>query len=137
MSNGFALELQKAVRTRLAADSSTTALVSDRIYDEAPTPVSYPFIRFGGIVPRAADTDGSIGAEVTLFIEAFSQTTGRVEATRIVEAVRTALHRQETNVSLSGFHLIDLRCENYMVEKNTDDRGHKGSILFNANIQTA
>lgn len=137
MSNGFALELQKAVRTRLAADSATTALVSTRIYDEPPTPVTYPFIRFGGIVPRADDTDGSTGADVTLYLEAFSQTTGRVEATQILEAVRTALHRQETNVSLTGFHLIDLRCENYMVEKNADDRGHKGSILFNANIQTA
>ena len=131
MSNGFALELQKAVRTRLTADSATTALVSTRIYDEPP------FIRFGCIVPRADDTDGSTGADVTLYIEAFSQTTGRVEATQILEAVRTALHRQETNVSLTGFHLIDLRCENYMVEKNVDDRGHKGSILFNANIQTA
>ena len=81
--NGYALELQKGVRATLIAASDVTDLVSTRIYDEPPTPVTYPFIRFGKITPNAVDTDGSRGAEVSFEIEAFTQTTGRVEATQI------------------------------------------------------
>ena len=73
MSNGFALELQKGVRATLAANSGITNLVLTRIYDEPPTPVAYPFIRFGNITPSADDTDGNIGAEVSFEIEAFGK----------------------------------------------------------------
>ena len=91
MSNSFALELQKGVRATLAANNATTAIVSTRIYDEPPTPVTYPFIRFGNITPSSDDTDGDISAEVSMNVEAFSQTTGRVECAQIAEAVRLAL----------------------------------------------
>ena len=137
MSNGFALELQKGVRARLVADSSVTALVSTRIYDEPPISVTYPFIRFGNIVPQADDTDGSIGAEVSMNIEAFSQATGRVEATQIAEAVRASLHRQETSVSLTGFNLVEIRCESYVVERDSDGRGHSASVVITAMLETA
>lgn len=135
MSNSFALELQKGVLATLAANSATTAIVSTRIYDEPPTPATYPFIRFGNITPSADDTDGDISAEVSMNVEAFSQTTGRVECAQIAEAVRLALHRQETAVSLTGFNLIELRCESYSVTKIADDRGHKASVLFTAMMQ--
>ena len=68
MSNGFALEVQKGVRATLLAASDVTDLVSTRLYDEPPTPVTYPFIRFGNINPNADDTDGSLGAEVSFEI---------------------------------------------------------------------
>ena len=135
--NGFALELQKGIRARLAGLSSITDLVSTRIYDEPPTSVTYPFIRFGNITPSADDTDGRVGADVSFEIEAFSQATGRVEATQIAEAIRAALHRSENNVSLTGFHLIELRCENYVVTRNSDERGHRASVILTANLETA
>ena len=106
MSNSFALELQKGIRAALVADSGVTALVSTRIYDEPPQNVTYPFVRFGDIQPRSMDTDGSTGAEVTFNVEAYLQTTGRVEATQIAEAVRNALHRSEASVTLSGINVI-------------------------------
>ena len=110
-------------------------IVSTRIYDEPPTPATYPFIRFGNITPQADDTDGDISAEVSMNVEAFSQTTGRVECAQIAEAVRLALHRQESAVSLTGFNLIELRCDSYSVNKIADDRGHKASVLFTAMMQ--
>jgi len=137
MSNGFALEVQKGVRTTLLAATAVTDLVSTRIYDEPPTPVTYPFIRFGKITPNADDTDGSLGAEVSFEIEAFTQTTGRVEATQIAEAVRAALHRQEGSVTLTGFNLIEMRCENYVVVRNADERGHRASVILTAMLETA
>jgi hypothetical protein len=137
MSNSFALELQKGVRATLVANSGVTALVVARVYDEPPQNVTYPFVRFGDIQPRSMDTDGSTGADVTFNIEAYSQTTGRVEATQIAEAVRTALHRQEGSVSLTGFNLIEMRCETYVVDRDREGRGHNANIIFTALMETA
>jgi len=137
MSNSFALELQKGVRAALVANSSLTALVAARVYDEPPQNVTYPFVRFGDIQPRSMDTDGSTGADVTFNIEGYSQTTGRVEATQIAEAVRTALHRQEGSVSLNGFNLIEMRCETYVVDRDREGRGHNANIIFTALMETA
>ena len=137
MSNSFGLELQKGVRAALVANSTLTALVAARVYDEPPQNVTYPFVRFGDIQPRSMDTDGSTGADVTFNIEGYSQTTGRVEATQIAEAVRTALHRQEGSVSLTGFNLIEMRCETYVVDRDREGRGHNANIIFTALMETA
>ena len=137
MSNSFALELQKGIRAALVANSGVTALVSTRVYDEPPQNVTYPFVRFGDIQPRSADTDGSTGAEVTFNVETYSQKTGRVEATQIAEAIRTALHRSEGSVTLAGFNLIELRCETYVVDRDREGRGHNGNVIFSAILETA
>ena len=128
MSNSFALELQKGIRAALVADSGVTALVSARIYDEPPQNVTYPFVRFGDIQPRSMDTDGTTGAEVTFNVEAYSQTTGRVEATQIAEAVRNALHRSEGAVTLFCINVIELRCETYVINRDRQGRGHNGNV---------
>jgi len=60
-----------------------------------------------------------------------------VEATQIAEAVRAALHRQEGSVTLTGFHLIEMRCENYVVVRNADERGHRASVILTAMLETA
>ena len=137
MSDGFALAFQKGVRAALVANSGVTNLVSTRVYDEPPQNVTYPFVRFGDIQPRSADTDGTTGAEVTFNVETYSQTTGRVEATQIAEAIRTALHRSEGSVTLSGFNLIELRCETYVVDRDREGRGHNGNVIFSAILETA
>lgn len=137
MANGFALELQKGVRAALIADSGITDLVATRIYDEPPQNPTFPFIRFGQIEPQAMDTDGSTGADVVLTIQAFSRSTGRVEATQIAEAVREALHRQEETISLTGFNLIEMICESYYVDRENDDRGHTATIVLSAMLETA
>ena len=81
MSNSFLLELQNGIRATLRVCSAVTALVNTRIYDEPPRNATYPFVRFGDLQLRSMDTDGTTGAEVTFNVEAYSQTTGRVEAT--------------------------------------------------------
>ena len=128
MSNSFALALQKVIRAALVADSGVTALVSARIYDEPPQNVTYPFVRFGDIQPRSMDTDGTTGAEVTFNVEAYSQTTGRVEATQIAEAVRNALHRSEGCVTLFCINIKELRCETYVINRDRQGRGHNGNV---------
>ena len=52
------------------------------------------------------DTDGTMCAEVTFNVEAYSQTTGSFEATQIAEAVRNALHRSEASEALLDNNFI-------------------------------
>lgn len=137
MANGFALELQRGVRAALIADSNITDLVAGRVYDEPPQSPTYPYIRFDQLEPRAMDTDGSIGVDVAVTIQAFSRSTGRVEATRIAEAIRSALHRQEEAVTLVGFNLIELICESFFVDRENDDRGHVATVVLSAMIEAA
>lgn len=132
MPDGFALELQKAVRASLVADSSITNLVSTRVFDEPPEGVTFPYIRFGRIEPTTLDTDGSLGADVALTIEGYSQATGRVEATQIAEAIRAALHRQEQSISLTGYTLTEIITENYFIDRQTNERGYIARVILSA-----
>jgi hypothetical protein len=55
MADGFALSLQKALRATLVADADLTAIVGQRIYDEPPQDVVFPYVRFNDIQPSAFD----------------------------------------------------------------------------------
>ena len=138
MSDGFALALQKALRTSLLADGGVVALVSTRVYDEPPQNVVYPYIRFGSIVPDTYDTDGSTSANVAFTLECYSRATGRVQASQIAEAVRVALHRNEAAVVPTGFGVVEMICEQYFVDRDDSvGRGYTARVLFSAIMETA
>ncbi|TWA16004.1 uncharacterized protein DUF3168 [Sinorhizobium medicae] len=40
-------ELQVAIVARLKADAALTALISRRVYDQPPDPVTYPYVTIG------------------------------------------------------------------------------------------
>ena len=133
MADDFALALQKGLRAALAADAGVSAIVSTRIYDEPPQDVTFPYARFGGITPAAFDTDGTEGSLVTIGIEAHSRSaSGRVEAVQIVEAIKNALHRNETAVTVSGFSLIELIFQTYSVTRDAEGRGYTAVISLQA-----
>ena len=136
MADGFALALQKGLRAALVANVGVTALVSTRIYDEPPQNVVFPYLRFGDITPNAADTDTTVGVSVDVSLEANSRSaSGRVEAVRIVEAVRAALHRQETSVTVTGFTLVELIFQTHSVTRDPDGRGYTAVIALRALLE--
>ena len=138
MADGFALAIQKGLRTILASDANITALVAGRVYDEPPQPVTFPYVRFGNINPNAFDTPTTLGALVDISIEAHSRSSsGRVEATQIAEAVRAALHRQETSVTVAGHTLVELICEAISVTRDNEGRGYTAVILLQAMLEDA
>ena len=137
MADGFGLALQKGVRTRLINYADLTSLISTRVYDEPPANVVFPYLRFVEIQPRIFDTDDKTGARVDLTMCAHSRSpSGRVEATQVVEAVRAALHRQEANVTATGFNLIELIFDDYFAERDADGRGYTAYISFNVMMET-
>ena len=136
MADGFALAIQKGLRTRLVANAGVTDIVSTRVYDEPPQAVTFPYLRFDQITANAFDTDSTLGSVVDITIEANSRSaSGRVEAVQIVEAVRAALHRQETNITVTGFTLVELIFQTYSVTRDTDGRGYTAVIALQALLE--
>ena len=138
MADGYALATQKGVLAALKAATDVTDLVSTRIYDEPPQDVVYPYLRFNTIQPNAFDTDTAEGALVDISFEAHSRSaSGRVEATQIAEAVKAALHRNETSVTVTGYTLVELIFETISVTRDSDGRGYTAVISFQAMLDTA
>ena len=136
MADDFALALQKGVRATLAANAELTAIVGQRIYDEPPQPVTYPYVRFNEIRPRAFDTDTTEGSEVDLSFDAYSRSvSGRVEAMQIAEAVKNALHRKETSITVTGFTLVEMIFENMAATRDSDGRGYTATVLLQATLE--
>lgn len=138
MADGFALAMQKGLRAALAANAGVAALVGARIYDEPPQNVVFPYLRMVDINPAAFDTDTTEGAEISISVEAYSRSaSGRVEAAQMTEAVRAALHRQETSLTVSGFTLVELIFQTFNVTRDADGRGYTAVIVFQATLETA
>lgn len=138
MSDGFALAFQKGVRAALVANSEVTNLVSTRVYDEPPQNVTFPYLRFVEVDPEAFDTDGTLGATIDLTLQAHSRSAaGRVEALRVAEAVKDALHRQETSITATNFNVIEVRFVSYFAEREADGRGHTAFITFEAILEAS
>lgn len=136
MADGFALALQAGVRSALVADAGVSALVGARVYDEPPQDVTFPYIRFGSIQPAAMDTDTTEGAEVTISLEAHSRSaSGRVEASQMAEAIKAALHRQETSVSVSGHNLVEMIFQTFSATRDDDGRGYTAVIVLQAMLE--
>ena len=136
MADGFALALQKGLRAALAANSGVTNIVSSRIYDEPPQNATFPYLRFGEISPAAFDTDTIEGSLVAVTFEAHSRSpSGRVEAVQIVEAVKDALHRQESSVTVTGFNLVELIFETFSVTRDGEGRGYTAVIVLQAMLE--
>ena len=138
MADGYALATQKGLLAALKAASGVTDLISTRIYDEPPQDVVYPYLRFNTIQPSAFDTDTAQGSLVDISLEAHSRSaSGRVEATRIVEAVKDALHRQEGAVTVTGYTLVELIFDTISVTRDGDGRGYTAVIALQAMLDTA
>jgi hypothetical protein len=136
MADGFSLALQAGLRAALVANSDVTALVSTRVYDEPPQTPTFPYVRFLAIEPEAFDTDNTEGALVTVTFECHSRSaSGRVEAARVAEAIKTALHRQETAVTVAGHTLVELIFENYSVTRDTEGRGYTAVVALQAMLE--
>ena len=136
MADGFALAMQKGLRAALVANAGVSAIVSTRVYDEPPQNVTFPYLRFDQITANAFDTDSTVGSAVDITIEANSRSaSGRVEAVQMVEAVRAALHRQEANVTVTGFTLVELIFQTYSVTRDTDGRGYTAVIALQALLE--
>lgn len=136
MADGYALATQKALIAALKANAGVTALVGQRIYDEPPTGVTYPYIHISSIEPAPWDTTCTEGATVQIGLQAHSRATqGRVEATRVAEAVKAALHRRETDITMTEFTLVEMIFQTFVADRDPEGRGFTSRMAFQALLE--
>ncbi len=136
MADGFGLALWVGIRAALVADSNITDLVSTRVYGEPPNDPTFPYIRRGNSIVSAFDVACVEGATVNFSIEVHSRSAaGDTEAMQVVEAVKTALHRQESSVTVTGFTLVELIFQTFSPDRDPEGRGYTATIAFQAMLE--
>jgi uncharacterized protein DUF3168 len=135
VADGYLTGVQAALRTALVADAGMAALVADRIVDEPRENVIFPYIRFGGIAPVNDDTDGALGAIVTVGLETHSRpVAGKIEAARICEAINTALHRRPEVVTVAGYTVVDVEVLTWTVTRASDGATYVGTLALEVHL---
>ncbi|AFA44854.1 DUF3168 domain-containing protein [Rhodobacter capsulatus] len=131
MADGPALALQAALVARLRADAGVGALVGARVYDEPPDGATLPLVRIGNIDVAPERMDGCTDEAVTFSIEAHSRPiSGRVEASRIAHAIRSAL--DEADFVVTGHHLDWCQFLTQAVTRGADGKTYVATVAFQA-----
>jgi len=81
-----------AIRAALLADADVSALLAERVYDDAPADAVFPYVTFGRIETRAADASASAALDHAVTLHVWSRHGGRAEALSVIAAMRAALH---------------------------------------------
>lgn len=126
------LALQGALVATLRGDSAVAAMVAQRVYDQAPDNVAYPYIGIGEI-QTIDDGAGCIEDAVEIFVtlHVWSRAVGRPEAHRIGGAVRAALHLADLNLG-ADLDLVELQYRDTRVFTDADGRTAHGVLTFRA-----
>lgn len=137
MVNGPALALQAALVAALRADAGVTALVAQRVYDEPPQDVVFPYFRIGTLDLRPLRLSGDCTDEDLMFsIEGHSRpTAGRVEAARLAHAARLALDGKA--LTLAGYTLDWIDWQTQAVTRAADGKSYIATVAFEAALSPA
>ena len=135
MADGYMTATMAALRAPLVADATVSALVGDRIVDDPPAGLDFPYVRFGRMRPVTDDTDGTTGSIVQVGLEVRSRPlAGRVEAARICEAIQIALHRAPDDVTVSGYDLCEIEVQDWFIEPGPDPETHQGRMALEVHL---
>jgi len=129
------LELQGAVVARLKAYPAVAALVGLRVYDHIPDNPAFPYISIGPVTEVDDSADCIIGSEVTFQIDAWSREPGFVQARRIANAVRAALHGQEFNLPTNALASFEFTYRRDF--RDPDGLTSHSVIVFTASIEAS
>lgn len=137
MADGYVTAVMAGLRAALVADAGVAAFVGGRVVDEPRPSIAFPYIRFGDLEPVGDDTDGTRGAIVQAGLEVHSRPdngTGRVEATRICEAVHAALHKRPAAVTAGGFTVTEIEVQTWLVRREKDGATYEGRIALEVHL---
>ena len=129
------LEMQGAIVARLKADAAVTTLVAGRIYDSVPANATFPYITLGPVDVIADDADCLTGLEVAQQIDCWSRAVGFPEVKKIVDAVRAALHDQESAMPLASNGMAFFEHRNTRIVRDPDGLTSHGILGFEAAIE--
>jgi hypothetical protein len=127
------LELQGAIVSRLKADATLAVLVSVRVYDQPPSPVTFPYVTVGEAQFVRDDATCVSGGQVFLTLHGWSTATGFPEVKRIADAVMESLHLAP--ITLPTNHLISINHRQTRVFRDSDGLSSHAVIEFVAYVE--
>jgi len=127
------LELQGAMLARMKANSTLTTLIAGRIYDQPPSPVTYPYVTIGEAQKIRDDATCISGGIVYLTMHAWSQKPGFPEVKQVADAVEESLHLAP--LALPTNRLISINHHQTRVFRDQDGLTSHAVIEFVAYVE--
>jgi hypothetical protein len=134
MSTEPSLELQQAILEILKADPAVDTLIADRIYDNVPSPVTFPYVTIGDdqvIADHAQCLEGSV--EVFATLHAWSRAIGKPEVKKISGAVVSALNAIDIPLN-GGYRLVLIEHDSTQYLIDPDGQTKHAVVVFHALI---
>lgn len=122
--------LLAAIRGALLGSTVLQALVSNRIHDDPPPDVVFPYLTIGRVESRPADAATKPAMEHAITLHAWSRHGGRAEVLDIIEAQRSALHNAPLDVP--GHKVVLLLATFADVFRSGDGRTTHGVLRLRA-----
>ena len=137
MADGYVTATQSGLRAALNGDLGVTALVTDRVVDEPRDDVAFPYVRIGRMEKQGDDTDHTRGALVRVAVKIHSRPkSGKVEATRICEAIEAALHLKPEALTVTGFNVIEVEADTWFVKRASDGASYEGHMVLQVRLDS-
>ena len=128
--------LRAAIHTALRGDSALAAVLGDnRIYDEPPRNVAFPYVMLGEARLMDSSGDGGETQEHQLTLHAWSRQGGHREAHLISGALLQA--PDDAPLALAEHHLVNLRFATADVRREADGRTYHALVRFRAMTEPA
>jgi hypothetical protein len=124
--------LQTAIYSTLSNDNNLTSTLGAGVFDEVTEGATYPFVALGEETATDYSTKDLIGGETTINIHIWSQYKGSKETKNIMDRIHDLLH--DSDISVSGFNLINLRFEYSDIMRDPDGVTRHGVMRFRAII---
>ena len=137
MAEGYVTATQAGLRAALIGDLGVTALVAGRIVDEPNPKIAFPFIRIGRMEKQGDDTDHTRGALVRVAVKIHSRPkSGKVEASRICEAIEAALHLKPEALTVAGFNVVEVEADTWFVKRANDGASYEGHMALQVQLDS-
>jgi hypothetical protein len=124
--------LQTAIYSTLSNDNNLTSTLGAGVFDEVTEGATYPFVALGEETATDYSTKDLVGGETTINIHIWSQYKGSKETKNIMDRIHDLLH--DSDISVSGFNLINLRFEYSDIMRDPDGVTRHGVMRFRAII---
>ena len=122
--------LQTAIYSTLNGDSNLTSTLGASVYDDVPQGSSFPYVQIGSDTINEYGTKDLDGSDTSLTFHIWSQYKGSMQTKNIMDRIHTLLH--DSNISVIGFNLINLRFEFGDILRDPDGVTRHGIIRFRA-----
>lgn len=134
-------ELQGAIVVRLKATAAVTAIVSTRIFDHVPRAptgeilsANFPFVGIAAMTSLTDDADCYPGSALNVDIDCWSRKIGFPELHDLAEAVKQALHDDDT-LTLTVNALANMQHRETRVFRDPDGITNHAVLSFEAFVE--